>query len=393
MRLVFVNVTYEKPGGAENLIFELIKIAHFEKKMTSIVIGSRKSYVVKRLIESQIPFLFFNQDNNNFGKIETTIDDLIINTHNYEGLQKLKNIKGKAIIWGLLVSAVIGWNRVEMPTNLPGKGTIGRFLTRCLLVRMSRKDSLISIDGVTSNGIAKFLGKDLKLPIVPIPIDASDQRVPKSCQPSDDMVLRISYIGRSDDLWKILPIRKIVQDLSNTKTGKFLINIYTDAAEPFNKTLNVSVTENISIRYHFGLYGVELRNHLSANSDLHFSMGTAALEGGLAGVATVVVDPSTSDLPVNYKYRWLYETKEHSLGRFINPDETHFIGMTMTEIIETCFQKGKLFENAVACSKYVIENHSALFVLEKLLSVPARATMKDVCRFAGPRVSSKKNQI
>jgi len=246
---------------------------------------------------------------------------------------------------------------------------------------MIRKNALISMDGATSDAIESFVGKKLNMPIVPIPIDTNDARSAKIRIISTEMPLSISYIGRSDDLWKIKPVKKIIKDLQQVKDRRFVLNIYTDEAEPYLKEFQLSGDENVIVNFYHGYYGPKLRDHLAKNSDLHFSMGTAAIEGALSGIPTIVLDPCLDELPSTYRYTWLYQTDRCSLGRFIDKNETTFSGIDMGEIISICSDEIQYKEIAQKSLEYVIQNHSASKIVERLISHKTLATNRDVCRW------------
>lgn len=380
MKLIFPNLTYQKIGGAENMVYEIAKVAYRNKNITSILIGNSKSLVAKRLTEDKIPFIFLPQDQLDLGKIDNSKDNLLINFHYFNGFSKLRELEAKSIIWGILAPQVTEWNGINIKKHWTGRKEIGDIFTRKLLANMHKKNSFISMDGATSDAINDFMGEKREWPTISIPVDINDARNLKK-KVSLAHCLQISYIGRSDDVWKIKPVKKFIQDLNKIKNKLFNIHIYTDNMAPFLGELKDVRSEHVSVEYHTGLYGPLIRSHLNEHSDLHISMGTAALEGGLAGLPTILIDASPHDFPENYRYRWLFQTERNSLGRFIGADESGFFGMTMEEVVETCFDERARTAAAEDCIQYVLENHSALKITEKLLAHPVQATMKDICRF------------
>jgi len=238
------------------------------------------------------------------------------------------------------------------------------------------------MDGTMSDAVNSFMGRVLNIPIIPIPVEIPNTNRKKKDFSPCHTPFRVSYIGRSDDIWKIKPLKKIISDLSKIKDTEFVISIYTHESKPFMQELSNIITSNISLEFHFDIYGNELRDHLNANSDLNFSMGTAALEGALACVPTILIDPGIHDLPDNYKYKWLYETKKCSLGRFIDKNENDFEGLTINEVVETCLDTDKRKSTADLCFDYVEQNHSVSRVVNELLSFKTNAMLKDVARYA-----------
>lgn len=378
MRLVFSNVFYEKAGGAENLIYEIIKAAYTGSSIDSVLIGNPMSYVVKRLSESGIPFQFYSSDD--CYKFTADAEDLFIHFHFFDGMSKILKNEGSAVIWGILAPQITQWNRFGFEKRYTRKRIVGDFFTKRLIRRMNSRLGLLSMDGATSDAISSFLGADIEIPMLPIPVDLTDRRPIRSCKSKNNEMV-ISYIGRSDDIWKIKPVKKVIQDLSKIIEHKFVLNIYTDSSSPYENEFKDIYKNNISINYHFGLYGPALRDHLSENSDVHFSMGTAALEGALCGLPTFLVDPCINDYPSNYCYKWLFETDRNSLGRFIDDTEKSFPGVDINTLV-TVLSDSKMYADlAEKTQQYLVDNHSVETITKNLITYKTLATNADICRY------------
>jgi hypothetical protein len=109
MRLIFSDLTYPKLGGAENLIYRIVKTAFAEHGVRSVLIGSPDSFILKRLDEDAIPYTFY--PTHSFAALRTTPSDRFVHFHYYDGLDKLKNLSGKCVVWGILAGQITGWNR------------------------------------------------------------------------------------------------------------------------------------------------------------------------------------------------------------------------------------------------------------------------------------------
>lgn len=378
MRLIFTDLTYDKLGGGENMIYEIVKHAKIHHGIDSILLGSEKSFVLKRLNEEGVDFVFV--DDSKKIEYEDELSDLFVHFHNYDGLHRLKSLRGRSIIWGILTPQITEWNRFGIEKKVTGRKIAGNYYTRRLIAHLRSKNGLISMDGATSDAIDSFFGERLNLPVIPIPVDIKDARPAKTAPKKNYRTLQISYIGRSDDNWKITPIKKFAKDLGRLKSEVFEINIYTDKEQPYIEQLKEVSCRNVSFRFHIGLYGPKIRDHISQNSDLHVSMGTAAIEGALSGIPTILIDPCVSDLPENYRYKWLYETERCSLGRFVAPEEDHFTGLSIAEVV-TCLGNSKEYSDIAERSlDYVKRNHSTEVVVRKLIQHPTIATNMDITR-------------
>lgn len=377
MRFVFPDVFYQRTGGAENLIYEIIKYANFARGIESIMLGDPKSFVAKRLKEGHIPHKFYSIDN--IRKFIPSCSDRFIHTHNYDGLSDIVRMPGSCLVWGILAPQITGWNRFGFEKRITGQNRVANWFTARLIDRLSKNSGLISMDGNTSDAIDAFCGKALNLPIIPIPVDTSCALPVKPFKAEAPMVL--SYIGRSDDIWKIKPVKRVLLDLDALKNRQFKIDIYTDKESPYLDELKTVTSNNITFNFHIGYYGEALRERIARCSTLHFSMGTAALEGGLAGVPTLLVDPSTDDVPKQYRYKWLYQTDRCSLGRFISGSEIEFAGMEMADIIAMIEDPDHYHEVAKRTQEYVVDNHGVASVVDRLVAHRTTATNGDIRRY------------
>jgi hypothetical protein len=379
--LIFPDCTYANTGGAENMIFLLVKEAR-KHNQESVIIGNNDTYLIKRLASENIPFRFVDQKTISNQAINANDEDLIILFHNWDGLQDLKRLPCRVVIWGILAKQIAGWNRFGFETKITGKKLLGDYFTKKLLIRLSALHGLISMDGATTDAIESFVGRSLNLPIIPIPVEPSNAMPATRPSPTGNShAFSISYIGRSDDIWKIKPLKKVISDLAFVPNGRFKISIYTKESDPYLHELKSVLVPNISLSFHLGMYGEQLRLHLRNNSDLHISMGTAALEGALSGIPTILMDASFQDFPQQYKYRWLYESERCSLGRFVKSEETIFAGMTLPEAISACISDEKRDQIAEKCLQYTLQHHSLSKVAHMICNFSTKARMKDLVRY------------
>lgn len=127
-----------------------------------------------------------------------------------------------------------------------------------------------------------------------------------------------------------------------------------------------------------------INDFLLNNADLHFAMGTAALDAAKIGIPTILVDYATKEFPDNYKYKWLFETKGFSLGRNLDkmPQDD---GIIMDELLTiTAANKEKLAQLSNTSYEYVVNNHSDEKIVTRLI---------DICRNATFRLRDAKNLI
>ncbi len=155
--------------------------------------------------------------------------------------------------------------------------------------------------------------------IYPVPVDIKYDIVIKSF-PSRPK--RLMWIGRIDRDFKVLPLIRVIRDISseinnnNLEFGlEFLIVGTGDGSEFIQK--EIVRTKNMKFKW---VEWVELDelDELLDNVDILFAMGASALQGARRGIPTVVVQPfSHSSQEVPNIYRWIHQSIGHSLGEFL----------------------------------------------------------------------------
>ena len=235
-----------------------------------------------------------------------------------------------------------------------------------------------NVKGLTSRGY--------KLPVnnikyIPVP-GISESRLRRGHHIVGE-ACRLTYIGRGCEEWKVYPVIKILEDL-NTIDMQFSLTILTDVNDLFQSMIMKYVPQNkVIVNYINGLSGKVMEEYLYNNSDIHFSMGIAALDGAKLGVPTILCDASHQKFPDTYKYKWMFEAKDYSLADFIN-DETEFKGHTMREVLDEIYDDKQYMVLANNCYNFVADNHSIEKTVDSILYAAEESKMSadDYCRTA-----------
>ena len=252
-----------------------------------------------------------------------------------------------------------------------------RFLAKKLLLKLINSHSLAFMDDTGIFSLRTDFGIQVKHPIfLPIPIEVpkENQFVARKQKVRD--TIRISYIGRSVD-WKMMPLKKIIEDVKHMETNKRIeFNLIVDDTLLLTKFININEyekDEKLSINVNSNVKPSELSEFLLRNSDLHFSMGTAALEGSKLGIPTILIDFSSKELPSDYTYRWLFETENYSLGK--NLAKRSFLsGIKIDYLINTIYSNPQLVnEISNKCYNYTLENHELEKTTSKFIEIAQKA--------------------
>lgn len=379
----FLNLRYTNLGGAEKLI---IRFAERFQHITPIkIVGSRESYVYKYLTDNNIAFQF--QDIEAFDQQFITDEDIVIQFSSWD-LIKLKS-NPYTIIWNIHPDIFLNWNLIHpLGTKISRKPVLFKLSTKRLINLANQKNGLFFMDREGYNNIAGYFKLDFHPQFLPIPIDIPIQKdLHPLAFPKNNEEISITYLGRGDDMWKIYPLEFVCRVVAKTKT-KANIYIITTTDDLFKKELaKYSSLENIKIRYVYSLEGAALKKFLIHKSDLHVAMGTSALEGASCRIPTILVDVASTNYPDSYKFRWLHQTADFTLGRKIYR-RSEFDGYTIDEILDQISTVEKWRNVGQKDYNYVLDNHSMESFFHKLTLIKSKVKYQDVYKLT-PMKSNK----
>jgi hypothetical protein len=355
------------------MVVEVARQARAAFGIETVLMGDSDAFAARRLRELGVPHTLVTMAQ--LPGFRSDADDLYVHFANTPWLARVADRPGRVLVWGILAALVTGWNRFGERWAF-GRSPLADAMNRALMRRLLRQQALLAMDGATVDAFDAFLGTDTGTPILAPPFDVSDRRAPRAAVPRASTVL--SYIGRSDSVWKIWPLRKLLRDLGELG-GRYEVDVYTDAAGPFAAMIEPVRGANTTVHYVCGSYGRALRDRLAERSDLHLSMGLAALEGALAGVPTALIDPAHADLPAHYRYRWLHETERGTLARFVN-DRTEVGGHTLQQLLQAATS-----DQRIACATrgldHAVTHHAPAPIVQQLIATPSTMTHRDLCRW------------
>lgn len=262
------------------------------------------------------------------------------------------------------------------------------FIGKLLIKKLLAKKSLIFMDDTGVNNIKNKFSIHLDSPeYLPIPVKCGSQNLYLNERNVTPNTIKLTYIGRAVE-WKIMPLKKILEDCAKIENNQTQIHFttVTDSSEALYKFIDIdsfTKKQHLSILIIENLLPSEIDSFLLNNSDLHFAMGTAALEAAKLGIPTILMDYSINDFKEDYTYRWLYETENFSLGRNLDkmPVEK---GMSM-EVILSDWQKDNSYriEKSRKSFKYIQAHHSSEQVVNKLVEIAndSEFRIKDAKRY------------
>ena len=242
-----------------------------------------------------------------------------------------------------------------------------------LVTNLHEKESLFFMDYSNYDITSQFLNLDLVKPkIIHICIDeiGKNKDIVKN---KDNTTFNICWIGRVEDFKTSILQYSLnqVKQYANNSRKKIQYNIIG-----YGKDLE-RVKSNISNSYYFianfmGKIDVDsVKEFLVKNVDLLMSMGTAALEGGKQGVPTILLDASYSEISIDYKFKWLFDSDGSNVAKFIHSKSFNNNGKSIDKIIESVVENYEALGGK--CLMYVDKNHSIKSVSSELLSAVNKA--------------------
>tara|TARA_Y100001935_G_C17311792_1_gene517195 strand:- start:4940 stop:6079 length:1140 start_codon:yes stop_codon:yes gene_type:complete len=214
----------------------------------------------------------------------------------------------------------------------------------------------------------KFLFLDIYDPKI-LPICTDDTFIEKIKQNSKEHYqLRFCWVGRVED-FKTSILKYSLEKISkfskkNKRKTTFTIIGY---GKDIDKIKNeIKQHDFFSLNFKGSLYGKKLKDYLKNNVDIMMAMGTSALESGLLGIPTILLDASFFPIARCYRFRWLFQSDGSNLANFVDQINDYKGRYHIDEII--CDFDKNNFEISKKCQRYVLKNHSVKTIAKKLIN-------------------------
>lgn len=360
-------------------------IFYYEYK--NLVGGVTSLYITlfEELVKRNINFLFFNYSDgivkNELEKKGIIIPVIDIPTFKWEELSRLVSSNDVVVLSSfdecfykfIKINPKIIYYNINDYLGEISKYKLGlnlRFLARPLIEKLDKSNSLILMDDTGIINARKNLNYQIKnINFLPVPIKEANINYYKV--PTETLqVIRLSYVGRSVD-WKMMPLKKILQDLNELRDYyRIYFTIVVDNEANLRNYINLPVYEsdNLKIVIKERVNPNELPNLLLDTTDIGFGMGTVVLDYGKVGIPAILIDAGKNEFPINYKYRWSFETELYNLGKFIDNYEGEFKGFTLDELLNKATKElGFLKKISAEIYAYTNNNHGVQKFVEKLL--------------------------
>lgn len=361
-RIIFWDHYDAGMGGIEKMIITLSNaLAHSHE---ILIIANEGGVICKSLRETNTAFRRIDPARHLLVE-NIRAHDLLIAFGTYRELCLLHQANPQMLLWRVF-------------PHVGSKNLVNMLLFRKMFEALDKKSSLFFMDNTCHETACRELRCDLSRRILPIPI-ASQEHKYTPRRKSD--TINMTYVGRGSRIWKVKPVRKLVADLRTVKGQKFHLHIFTDTSKLYKHELMHLQGGNVIIHYHFGYTMARLSEKLLALSDVHYSMGTSALEGAILGIPTIIADASHEDLPPDYEYRWLHEhVDNYDVGLFADSVKVPS-GKNIHAIVKSIRNPDEIQLMSELTHKKTREHFSCESICAKIAAIDTKARVRDVLRF------------
>jgi hypothetical protein len=348
-------------GGAQLLFARLAEFIYRSGNNHELYyIDYAKGYSVTYLKKAGVQFGHFVYDGKN---IVTIPNDLVIvmpfDLFSLNTVGKyIRFNQNRFVFWFIepqLLWAIFHATRVKNYLGINFTKSIIPFIERrrykkieFLLTTSSRTEGLVFMDGENTKIPFLFfpeLSEHKRL--LPIPISIPNQI--KSLD-IERQQLHLAWLGRvaKGKIGALLTVLSHINSLKSEKKSRIVFHVIGDG-----ESISILSKYILKLDFPVQLHGVlekDALDHFLVNEiDTLFAMGTSALEGASRGLATVLLDPICFDKSGKYRYKWLFETEDFTLGEIV-PGKNNI--HTMTEIYDQIHDEPTKKSIATRCSDY-----------------------------------------
>ena len=268
--ITFIDYQYKGIGGVGQIVVNTTLELNKQGEQSKIYC-STESYEYKSLIEYGAHFEHIDSDKISLEKLANYLqpDDvlLVTNINNSSLFEKIKYLSNKMIFYSVHPDTFFCYiPQLEYLCNQ-------QKAAMQLIYVLSINDSIYFMDWPNVKAVYDRGVPPLKvIEYLPVPVLSYTGRFRSAPIKGK---FNITYIGRGNDIWKVYPIIKILEDLNSFSQTVFL-TIITDNNTLFQQMIKDLIPNNkVRVDYINGLYGENLEKFLLENSTLHISMGTS----------------------------------------------------------------------------------------------------------------------
>jgi len=363
---------YKPPNGVSNSFFRVIqKLVHHNPQVKIRVIDYLDSFLFRKLSEKNIPqvklLTFENEKSIEIEKNTILILQACLPSEIPKELNINKNTR--IFFW-----ALHQFNLLHFPSIINNYLAINEKLHKLYLKfkyrrriknfinKLYLKNAIIFADRSIIKVTSRRLGINIPTPqIVPVPYKINELLNIKTKK--KQRIKNIAWLGQLVE-FKIHVLEYCIRQLSkyarvNSKYIYFHIigdGLYLDRLIGYKK---ITEHEFFKIIFAGELIDEKRDDYIINKIDMMFAMGTSALDAGILGIPTILLDMSFTPIKEHYIFKWLY-LSNYGLGDLI--DYSHFKknNSSLSDLIEEAESDYEKVSSRTI--EYIIGNHSSEIV-------------------------------
>lgn len=335
-------------GGVEYLIINISKQLIIENRLSVKIICPNDSIIRKELRPYNKCIIWIQPIRNAVEKM-VLHDDVVVKM-DWGSTNLFYKTKAKLIYWEVLPRLT-----TELITNKKS------FFKKAFLHKLINSGQFFCMDAATRNA----LPIDAKIQVFFLPIPVKKEKQTKVTN-FNTKSIKIAYVGRAVP-WKIYPILSLINNFSFHDI-EVELNLFTDNRAEFEAYFQKECTCKEKIKFNFYINNTldEVLQKINSNPpNLAVGMGTSALNLASLGLPTLVVDICNNIYPKDYKYCFVKDISDFSLGYDLSIDSINYQDRySFSDILVLLNKQGK--EIGSSCKMYV-EKHHNVEIISKLL--------------------------
>jgi len=363
MRICFYAGYRDLKGGFTTLLLTLIReLTAMGQEV--VLINFAKGLIADELKKSNTPINLVDMDTVPWKDMDQHIfnTDVIVAVKFVEPYRHFLKINPRVVYYDIN-DYICNISDYKYGIKYPGLG-------KKLIQQLLSKKGLVFMDDTGMYNLQQYFSIRVADPVfLPIPVNAISENLylKKICTAVD--TVHFTYVGRSVD-WKMMPLKKILDDCAHSDCAvNIQFTIVVDSIKSMEQYISLPdylVYKHLHIELIENMLPSQIDDFLIQRADLHFAMGTAALDAAKMGIPTVLVDYSIKPFPDSYRYLWIFESKCFSLGR--NLDKISHSGhISINRLISEILDRSNRINLSDNCYEYVQQYHTVNTVAKELI--------------------------
>lgn len=244
-----------------------------------------------------------------------------------------------------------------------------RLTKRLAMQRAESNSSVVFMDGNSCRDMERYFKWACSSHYLPVPtrVSETNQNIFKTIRSP----INLTYMGRAV-AWKVRPLVCFLKKWPASRICPE-VHIITENSDAFLALMpDVPHAMTGHIHFHEGIFWKDAQDLIQEFSDLHLSMGTAALDASALGVPTILTDGFCSvDTEKVVGYRWMHETKNFCVGTMLDYDTAYNVARPLEDLLDEFYTDRKKI--SMRCYEYIKEFHQIDIVGEHLLKYAEKA--------------------